>query len=383
MVGDAACQSGFSRGTHALLDVARHHYDVAVLGINYLGEPHPYPYPIYPAFSGGDAFGIRRIGPLAKTLQPDVIVIQNDPWNFPAYLRPLAEYAPGVPVIGIVAVDGLNCRGYALNGLRAAIFWTQFGANMAWSGGYQGTAAVIPLGVDLETYQPRDQKIARARLKLPPALRDAFIVGNLNRNQQRKRLDLTLEYFARWVSDYRVDNAYLFLHVAPTGDANGYDCEQLAKYYGISDRLLLSEPAVRLGPSDDAVAHMYSALDVQVTTSQGEGWGLCTMEGMACGVPQVVPKWAALAEWAADAALMVDCTATSVTPDRINSVGGVADCGQFVQALDLLYRDAQLRRALSGRGLDLVQRPQYRWSAIGQQFVDTLAVALQDEPVHA
>lgn len=379
-IGDAACQSGFARNTHALLDVLRHGWDVHVLGINHLGDPHPYGYPIYPAFTGGDAFGVNRLPYLLKAVQPDVIVIQNDPWNFPAYTKSLKVLKNTAPIAGVVAVDGFNCRGAALNDLCLACFWTTFGLMEARRGGFTGTGCVVPLGVDLDVYKPSDKFAARRALKFPPELDNAFIVGNVNRNQQRKRLDLTIEYFAEWLHAKRVTDAYLFLHVAPTGDSDGYDCKQLAQYYGIADRLILRIPPVRTGPSDDVVATSYAAFDAQMTTTQGEGWGLTTMEGMACGVPQIVPDWSALGEWAHDVALAIPCSTTAATINTVNVIGGIPDKVPYVNALDTLYRNRHMRMSMREAGLKLVARPEYRWEAIGHLFADALEEALAELP---
>jgi D-inositol-3-phosphate glycosyltransferase len=371
-VGDAACESGFGRATHYTLDVLRRFWDVHVIGINYRGEPHSYPYNIHPAFIGGDLFGIGRIRELCGTLKPDVVVLQNDPWNIPGYTEQLKSQH----FVGSIAVDGLNCKGDLLNGLSLAIFWTEFAREEAIRGGLKQPSAVIPLGVDLEIYNPGDRVEARRTLGINeqtvgPNFDKAFIVGNVNRNQPRKRLDLTIRYFARWVKQYRADDAYLFLHVAPTGD-DGYDCEQLAVYYGINKRLILAEPEVFKAPPEERLANTYRCFDVQVSTSQGEGWGLTTMEGMACGIPQIVPTWSALGEWCGDAALQVPCSNVITTPGRINSIGGLVDEEPFIRALQSTYVDPSLLERLTHRGLSLVQQPQYRWESIGLKFAEEI-----------
>lgn len=366
-IGDAACDSGFARCTHGVLETLRHTWDVHVLGLNYRGDPHTYPYLIYPARVGGDIFGVHRLAELVPKISPDLIVVQNDPWNFPGYLAKLAS----VPVVGFIAVDGKNCAGAGLNSLKHAIFWTEFGRTEAQRGGYVGSSGVIPLGVDLETYRPMDRHEARTALGLPTRLKDAFIIGNVNRNQPRKRLDLTIAFFAEWVRNQRIDDAYLFLHVAPTGDS-GYDCQQLSTYYGVPNRLILAEPRVWNGVSERQMATTYAAFDVQVSTTQGEGWGLTTMEGMACGIPQILPDWSALGEWAKSAAYMVPCPTTLCTPGYINVVGGIPDRDAFIVALQELYESKERRGEHTRRGLDLVLRPEYRWDAIGQAFAREL-----------
>ena len=376
-VGDAACASGFARCTHAALDVLRETWDVHVLALNYFGDPHSYPYPIYPCHQpldgGHDGLGVQRLPHLLKRLRPDVVVVLNDPWNLPAYM----QAAGNVPVVAWLAVDGKNIDGAALNGLAGAVFWTRFGEAEARKTGYAGTSAVVPLGVDLETYVPQEKMEARRMMGLEQ-VQDAFIVGNVNRNQVRKRLDLTVSYFAEWVTEYQVHDAQLMLYVAPTGDL-GYDVSSLMKYYGLSNRLILVEPPIGTGYSEAALACSYSTFDLQVTTTQGEGWGLTQMEGMACGVTQIVPAWSALGEWTEGAACQVRCADVACTAPmnaQMYTMGGVPDRQEYVEALDRLYRDRQARDDLVAAGHALVGRPEYRWPAVGAGFGQALEQAM-------
>ena len=374
-VGDAGVPSGFARATHETLDVLKDTYDVVVLGMNYRGDPHDYPYPIYAAAVGGDAFGIGRIAWMCDVHKPDLIVLQNDPWNIKPYVNVLKriEEHRNIPIVGALAVDGKNCRGYGLNDLALAIFWTQFGLDEARLGGFEGQAAVVPLGVDLETYYKQDRIESRRRIGLPPRLDDIFIVGNVNRNQPRKRLDLTIRYFCTWIKEHKIDDAYLYLHVAPTGDMNGYDVVQLMTYYGCRDRLILMEPQTFYGKSEAHMRDTYNSFNVQLSTTQGEGFGLTTFEGAACGVPQIAPDWSALGELMRDAADLIECTSTCVTHDKINVLGGIADEQQTIAALSesYLFRE-DLAENLCPKALARVSEPRFRWKNVGIAFRDAL-----------
>ncbi len=374
-IGDAVASTGFARCTHNILDVLRRDWNIYVLGLNYNGDPHEYPYSIYPAWAGGDAFGVGRTEMLVNAINPDVVVIQNDPWNIPAYMAAIRKASKTVPVVAVLAVDGKNCKGVALNDLALGIFWTEFGLNEARLGGFDGNGTVIPLGVDLSVYYPVDKVEARVQANIPLSS-DAFIVGNINRNQPRKRFDLTIEYFAEWVKRFQVDNAFLYLHTAPTGE-DAYDVHQLMHYYGFrgkNKRLLMGHIDAGYGVDEAAMRLVYSCADVHLSTTQGEGWGLTTMEGMACSVPQIVPDWAALGEWPKDTVLKTTCTSHAVTLRRINVIGGVADKEETVSALQMMYQDASLRYNFGEAGRELVSDPKYRWPAIGEAYLNALKV---------
>jgi len=402
-IGDAACPSGFARATHEILGTLSKHYDVTVLGLNYNGDPHPYPYPIYACFPGGDTLGIGRIVWLADRVKPDVIVIQNDGWHIPFYMQALAESKrhSHVPVVAAVAVDAKNFNGAWLKGISLAIFWTQFALDEARLGGYTGPARVISLGVD-PFYLPGDRRQARLARKLDQIL-DTFIVGNVNRNQTRKRWDLTIRYFAEWVydgmpldqrtmdnpktgtrSNKAINDAWLYLHTAPTGD-EGVDVVALARYYGIGDRLALMTPDTFYGITEEQMRDTYRSFDVQMTTTQGEGFGLTTFEGMACGVPQIVPDWSALGELCNGAVRLVPCTSTALNAVHSGTIGGVADEAAFVAALDDLYRNQMARRSYAARGMARAREARFRWPVIGQAWLGALGQVLglgtpQDTP---
>jgi D-inositol-3-phosphate glycosyltransferase len=371
-VGDAVVASGFARCTHRILKTLCKSWDVSVLGINYTGDPHNYPYPIYPCYRASDIFGLNRVGDLVSKLKPDVVVLQNDPWNIPEYLKRVGN----VPAVGFLAVDGKNCRGAGMNGLRCAIFWTQFAQDEAAKGGYRGYSSVVPLGVDLDIYKPMDKKEARKKLGLPDRVHDAWIVGNVNRNQPRKRFDLVISIFAQWVQEYDVRDAYLYLHAGPTRDT-GYDIVQLMKYYGVAHRLIHMEPEMWFGISEKGLATTYSSFDVQFTCTQGEGWGLPAMEGMACGTPLIAPDWSALGEWARPAACLVPCSEIACTPSAINVIGGIIDRRKAVNALNRLYKDRKLYQEHREAGFELAAQPQYRWDNIGKLFDKVLTQTLE------
>jgi D-inositol-3-phosphate glycosyltransferase len=383
-IGDAACPSGFAKNTHGLIrgldyrETPGGPYEIMVLGINFNGDtPTGYPYPIRSAMFGGDWSGQPRIPELMAIFQPDVVIVQNDPWNFPSYLKRLKD----VPVIGVVAVDSLNCQGDKLNGLACAVFWTKFGETEAIEGGYSGKSVVIPCGVDLHIYKPLNRKECRQKIGFKDHLLDAFIVGNVNRNGPRKRFDLCIEYFAEWVATSMITDAILYLQQAPTDDG-GFDIEQLARYFGkkydipLNDYILTAIPPFWVGWPDSRLAEIYSMLDVMWSPSQGEGFGLPTIEGMACGTPQIVSDWAAYSDWAKDAACLIRCSATNTTP-MLNTIGGVADKIETIQALDTFYHHVSVRAEYSRKGSELVAKPEYRWENIGTQFAQVVANVLE------
>ncbi len=210
---------------------------------------------------------------------------------------------------------------------------------------------------------------------MPPGVAsDAYIVGVVGRNQPRKRLDLAMQYFAEC---RELNDALLYMHVAPTGDC-GADLRALTLYYGLAGRVILAEPDIGSGVGEDIMPLVYSSFDVLFTTTQGEGWGLTTMEAMACGVPCVVPDWSALGEWPSDAVIKVPCTSTALTAPinaRAYTIGGVPDKAAMIAELAALRLDADLRAEDGVRGFLRAREPRFAWDAVGDAVRAVVEVA--------
>ncbi len=375
-VGDAVVDTGFSRVTHNICErLIQRGHEVNILGVNYYGDPHPHPFRIYVPSLGQkeDIWGFDRIWPLTKAIKPDVVSLLNDPYVIAQYLqnRPADLVCP---VVAYVPIDGKNVRediALTLCRLDGVIFYTEFGRKEASKSGFVGQSWVIPHGVD-PLYGPKDRLESRKRMGLPPSLHDAFLFGNINRNQPRKRLDLTVEYFAEFLKRTDAGNAYLYLHC--TEEDLGIRPGQLCKYYGIDHRLIMPSmeslnPAK--GVSQELLCHIYSSLDVQITTTSGEGFGLSTIEGMACGIPNIIPDWAALGEWPrGQGCRVIPCTSTWCFPGGVNTVGGLPDRDRFVQAMIELYGDAEVRAQLGREARKRSTGPEFDWDNITDQFVE-------------
>lgn len=372
-IGDAVAPTGFATVTHSMLSHLSRDWEVVVSGVNYEGQPHSHPYRILSARQGhGDMWGLNRFASLCAEFAPDAVVINNDWWNVAAFVQRAPK---GLPLVGYMPVDGANLDPDIvphLSRLAAAVWYTDFGHREAVKAGFRGARHVIAHGIDTARWAPVERTVARDLLELPVP-QDAFIVGNVNRNQPRKRLDATIQFFAEWARSRKRRDAWLLLHCAKQ-DA-GWDLERLARHHGIGDRLLLTGGATMNEAADPSRLRLvYNALDAQVSTTLGEGWGLTTMEGMACGIPQVVPDWAALGEWA-EPALKTPCPIQLAHPG-INTIGALPDKDAFIGALDRLHRDASLRAKLSGEGLAFVRQPQFAWSEVAGQMDRVLDAAI-------
>lgn len=391
-VGDACVATGFARCTHAACDElhTRGHHP-RVLGINHFGDPHDHPYPVHACFcppdKGQDTMGTTRLPHLLERYPADVIVLLQDPWNIADYLNNLDLYnasrrqqgcdpIPIPPIVAWMAVDARNHDAAPLNRLSHIVVWTEFARDELLRCGVTVPISVVGLGVD-GRFRPQAKLPARKRIgiDLPP---DAYLIGVVGRNQPRKRLDLTIQYYAEWLRRYGHGNAYLYLHVAPTGE-QGYDITRLVRYFGVGGRVIACTPPAGQGMDDELMPYVYSAMDVYLTTTQGEGWGLPALEAMACGVPVVAPDFGGLASWARDVAYLVPCYAhaciTAPLGGRPYTVGAIPTMDDTVDTLQHVFNTGNVHDRRN-RGIKLAKS--LTWHNAGVQFTDVLEAAVSE-----
>jgi len=393
-IGDSPTVStGFSRCTRAACDTLHASgHDVTVLGMGYYGDPHNFPYPIYPCiapFDNGRTYGGEtRLPSMIARLKPDVVVILQDPWNIPPYFEALDEVKTicdrdGIlfdipPIVGWIAVDARNQKGEQLARLSHLMVWTGFAGKELIKGGYTGAYDIVPLGVDTDLFHPRNRTESRRDIGLIDAgiSPDAFIVGVVGRNQMRKRLELSLCYFAEWLRRDQVANAYLYLHVAPTGERSA-DLRQLVKHYGLAGKVIVNTPNIGTGDDDSIMPLVYNAFDVYMSQSQAEGFGLPALEAMACGIPCILPDHSAFGTdgWIDSSVKTpkVPCYVDSLTAPLGNSpytVGSLPDRDWTVEILSHLCGNPEAREMYSRQGIQLAKN--LTWKRVGEMFVGSL-----------
>ena len=147
---------------------------------------------------------------------------------------------------------------------------------------------IIAHGTDKITFKKLDNKQElRKKYYLP---KDAIIYGNFNTNSPRKDFGTTLIAFS-YLKKQRPDiNAVLYLHTDPN-DKQGIKmyvaCERLDLKPGKDVFFPLEDKYKRKKYSTKEINELYNCLDVFITTTTAEGWGLTVTEAMACELPIV------------------------------------------------------------------------------------------------
>lgn len=384
-IGDGVANTGFATVTHSVLDRLHGRYDITLFALNYYGDrpagtenAPDWPYKIIP--SKNEITG-KKLRELWEAEQPDVVCVVQDPWVLSQIVPMLFLLPEPVRTFAYAPVDAPNLKPSFVRPLGAfqrIITYTQFGKAELLKAGLDHEPAVIPHGVDPATYFPIDRAAAKASLGLKP---DDFVIGYVARNQPRKRQDIAIRAFSQWVHQRQVPpNVYLYLHCCR--DDVGWDLEQLASFYGVAERLRLTarEMNPAKGVPVPVMRTIFNCMDLHLNVGHGEGWGLPNMESMACGVPQIVGNYSALAEWPGDAVHRVPVSDYYHNVGKLNTIGGVVDERLLIDSLDFCYRNADYRKALGQRGYERVREPQFGWDNIANAFG---AAFDRDDPARA
>lgn len=142
--------------------------------------------------------------------------------------------------------------------------------------------AIVPPGVDLETFSP-SARSTRARLRIPP---DAIVLLFVGRIQPLKAPDLLLRVAARIraTDPQLADRLRVLVLGSPSGSglAEPDWLPDLAAELGIADLVQFRPPVTR-----EVLADYYRAADLTVVPSYNESFGLVALESQACGTPVI------------------------------------------------------------------------------------------------
>ena len=207
--------------------------------------------------------------------------------------------------------------------------------------------ALVPLGVDIKTFQPvtEDRKDdIRQEIGIP---KDKIVIGSFQKDgvgwgeglepKWVKAPDIWVQVIKQLKSDFDI-------FVLLVGPARGYvkrGLEQIGVPY---KHIVLSNYL--------EIPKYYNALDLYLVASRAEGGPKGVVEAMACGVPLVSTK-------------------VGMSPDIIKDgynglLSEIDDIGELAEKAGRIIGDSQLAKRLVGNALNTVK--DYSWEKIGRQY---------------
>ena len=317
---------------------------------------------IVPVDGYGDAFKLRAA---LWTEKPDILWFMTDP-RFWGWLWELEdEVRPNVPMIYYHVWDNYpypkyNKAFYESNDHIATIsrLTDDIVANVA----PDVDRTHIPHAVNTHIFKPLpEEQVDKMRhenfFNQWKGDDDRFLVFWNNRNARRKMSSSVIWWFKSFLDKVGHDKATLLMHTNPH-DENGPNLTAVVNEFGLADGQVLfsSNPL----PTEQ-MAMMYNMADVTVNLSDAEGFGLGTLESLACGTPIIVNMTGGLQEQVTDGeewfgvglepvskALVGSQQVPFIYEDRVSE-------DDFVAALTKIYEmPRHKRKELGSKGRDHV-----------------------------
>lgn len=374
--GDVGAQTGFGRVAEYLIPALAEQHEVHALAVNWHGDPSEMQQQcrMYPAMAhGSDPYGTHRIAELVHTIKPDLVWVTNDFWiaiNLWEQIKELKETL-GFKFFCYTPIDSYGIYPQVIpptmewDGLAT---YTEFGAKELRLAGYSKHIDVVGHGTDFTKFFPMDKTECREELGVP---QDVFVVFNGNRNQPRKRIDLTIKGFIEFAKDK--PDARLWLHMGAKD--LGWDLVPLFKRvardagYDATGKLILTSPSFSIENClpVEQLNKIYNSVDIGVNTCIGEGWGLVNTEHAATGVAQLVPDHTSLKE------IFDELPRIPIESWEIDRNYGL-DRGQpspseMARILDEYYNNRELLASNGKKCYDLMHQERLTWPFIGKQML--------------
>ena len=385
---DLVVPTGFSTVSHNIIKSIEDEFEITGLGVNYRGDPHEYKFPIFPATNGmnNNIYGVDRLVNILNGSKIDLLFMLNDAWVISYYLDAIKKDVKNKPKIVVYFPVDSECHNKEwykdFDIVTKAYTYTEFGKRVVNECVPEMEVGIMPHGVDTSTFY----KLPETKLQLRkilfgdsaeermPNLSELFFVFNGNRNQPRKKLDITMKgfsLFARNKPDVR-----LYMHCGVRDSS--IDVTQLARRYKIEDKMIITSTSVGIQRVPvDKLNVIYNACDVGINTGMGEGWGLVNVEHAVTGAVQVVGRHSACEELFNDCGILME-NVSDFMFDNSQTVGKLTSPEEVARALEILYRNRKLLAELSAKGMKKFTAPEYQWHTIALKWKDIFMEIFND-----
>ena len=254
---------------------------------------------VYPV----DGYGTQEIvRSLIRTHKPDILWFMTDPrfwgwlWEIENEIRPL------VPMIYYHVWDNYpyptyNKKFYESNDYIACI--SKVTDDIVKTVAPDVKSIYIPHAVDTDVFNKQDKDSIEVFAKnsfgenYDP---NKFIFFWNNRNARRKQSGSLIFWFKAFLDKVGKDKAVLLMHT-DVKDIHGQDLEVIIKELDLTNgEVMFSQQ--KIDPS--VLSKLYNMADCTISVSDAEGFGLSTLESLACETPIMVTMTGGLQEQVTD-----------------------------------------------------------------------------------
>jgi glycosyltransferase involved in cell wall biosynthesis len=342
-------------------------------------------YKIYPHGIHGDANNPRDVESStkgAKMLElmltqynPDCFITLQDTQTV-IWMAQVAS-GTGIPWFHWVPWDNIkwefDMSRVIMEGQMNAVFMSDFAEKLARDNKvpYRGK---IYHGVNTRIYSPISDSKNNIRNEIGQGMfKDKFVVSYIGQNEERKHLDILVKCFKEFAKGK--EDVRLFMHTdtsEPYPAHWSYNIVPMVQTEDIDEKFKCTSRFNWVAKySERAMCKLYNAPDILASTTSGEGFGLGTLYGNACGTPTAItdsctsPQLTGNGEWG----WLSKATAEYVAPGgytrKMTNAEEMTKClNEAYNSRDLLKRKGERARR------DVVEN--YDSDIVGKQWADLL-----------
>jgi len=255
---------------------------------------------IFPVDAYGNAEIIRSI---LRNERPDILWFMTDPrffgwlWHLEDEIRPL------VPMVYYHVWDNypppkFNQNFYDSTDVIVTI--SKLTDEITNIVAEEAKVIHLPHAVDTEIFKKLSEEdvanFRKSSLVDATGANDKMIFFWNNRNARRKQSGTLIFWFKEFLDRVGHDKACLIMHTDPK-DPHGQDLEAIVGELGLAEgQVLLSTQKV----PPQLLSNLYNMADCTINISDAEGFGLATLESLACETPIIVTMTGGLQEQVTD-----------------------------------------------------------------------------------
>lgn len=236
--------------------------------------------------------------------QPAHCIVLFDAWTMPKQMYkdvPLSVWAmvdhqPIPPaVLQVLQWDNIT-----------PIAVTRFGLEQMQRAGL-ADAIYIPMAIDTDLYKATETFEGKTGRKIMGLPEDAFVVSCINANKASNAGGIHRKAWAENILAFSIfaqdkPDARLYLHTERYGNHNGLALDVLVKACGLrpDQYSFVNQHAMHNGIPNEAMAAIYTATDVLLAPTLGEGFGLTLLEAQSTGTVAICNNFSAQPELLGD-----------------------------------------------------------------------------------
>ena len=331
-------------------------------------------------------FGEKLIKKYILDINPDLVIIYNDLVVINSLLENIKTIPNRtfklIPYIDIVYKNEKNVLIKNISNIcDGGIMFTKYWEDVIKYQGFDKKTYILEHGFNKETFYPIPKKLCR---KFFGINENDFVIVNLNRNQPRKRWDLCMMSYVKFISKHMDDPIRLLI---ATNMQGGWDLVDMiiseCRKYNIDVEKFKKHLIVLQNPqqiTDFDINVMYNLGDVGINTCDGEGFGLCNFEQAGVGVPQIVPNIGGFKDFfeKSKTSLLIDPKWTYYCDHSRDFVAGeaeICDINDFVDAMEYYYMHREMiKQHGDAARQNIIQN--YAWASKGKKLYDIICTEI-------